>query len=233
MQSRSLHDRVLAARLPVGRDGAVTSLVEVWGGDDTTARSWARARQRLNAHFASDVNARTGVISFSIEGPSPHAAKLMADSALGALNAMVVAIRRQRATSERRFLEARWEQARDSVRAYEAALRGFYERNRVALSPSLQFEETRLRREVDRVSTISGQLATQVEQARIQEVRDTPAVAVIDAPIEPVRKTSPRILVLLFVGLVLGAMTAVLLGLLEAASSASTPSVQRSSHAVA
>jgi hypothetical protein len=233
MQSRSLHDRVLAARLPVGRDGAVTSLVEVWGGDDTTARSWARARQRLNAHFDSDVNARTGVISFSIEGPSPRAAKLMADSALGALNAMVVAIRRQRATSERRFLEARWEQARDSVRAYEAVLRGFYERNRVALSPSLQFEETRLRREVDRVSTISGQLATQVEQARIQEVRDTPAVAVIDAPIEPVRKTSPRISMLLLVGLVVGAMTAVLLSLLEAANSASTHSVPRSSHALA
>lgn len=216
LQSRAVEDRILNASLPVGDRGADATLLDIWGrSKPPTPQSWAIARNRLNAHLSTAVNARTGVISFSIDGPTPRAAKLMADTALLALNDVIVALRRQRATSERRFLEARWKDAGDSVRAHEANLRAFYEGNRIAQSPSLQFEETRLRRDIERLASVYAQLGTQLEQARIQEIRDTPAVGIIDSPIEPARKSSPRLSRIAMVGLLLGVVVSVILALLD------------------
>ena len=216
LQSRAVQDRILNAYLPVGEGGAFTTLLDTWGRSrPPTPRSWAAARGRLNAHLTTSVNARTGVIAFSIDGPSPQAAKLMADTALLALNDVIVALRRQRATSERRFLEARWREAGDSVRTHEARLRAFYEQNRIAQSPSLQFEETRLRRDIERLASVYAQLGTQLEQARIQEIRDTPAVGIIDSPIEPARKSSPHLSMIAIIGSLLGVVVSVILAMLD------------------
>jgi len=135
----------------------------------------------------------------------------MADTTLAALNNLVVAIRRRHASAERQFLEERWKALRDSLDTHEDGLRRFYERNRQVTSPQLQFEEVRLKREVDLVQTVYAQISTQLEQARIQEVRDTPAISVIDPPVEPVRRSSPRLTLLLFTGGVLGAAFATIL----------------------
>ena len=218
LQSRSVQDRILTATLPVGRQGRPTTLVQLWGGTlSPSAAEWSAARRKLSAHMTTSVNARTGVISFSVDGPSATSAKLMADTALRALNDVIVLLRRQRATSERRFLEARWSDAGDSVRAHEARLRSFYERNRIVQSPSLQFEEARLRRDIERLAAIYAQLGTQLEQARIQEIRDTPAVGIIDPPIEPARKSSPRYSNFALAGLVAGAFLSLFLALLDTA----------------
>lgn len=220
LQSRAVQDRILTAPLPVGRNGALTSLLSLWGRSETpNAQTWAAARKKLSAHLTTSVNARTGVISFSVDGPSATAAKLMADTALLALNEVIVSLRRQRATAERRFLEARWDAAGDSVRVHEGDLRAFYERNRIAQSPALQFEEARLRRDIERLSSVYAQLGTQLEQARIQEIRDTPAVGIIDRPIEPARKSAPHLSTLGVVGILLGAVVSLILALLESVRS--------------
>ena len=217
LASRTLRDRLLV--VPVLASGERTTLLALWGrGAAGDIRAWSRAREKLAKHFAATANARTGVIEFSLEAPSASAAKLLADSAVAVLNQMVISIRRQRASAERRFLEARWMALRDSLAGHELALRSFYERNRLALSPQLQYEETRLRREVDRVQGVYAQLGTQLEQARIQEVRDTPAIALIDAPLEPARKSSPKLSVLVLAGFILGVAVSLVLTLFEAAA---------------
>lgn len=216
LQSRAVQDRILTAPLPVGKDRAVTSLLALWGrSENPTPQSWAAARKKLSAHLTTSVNARTGVISFSLDGPSAAAAKLMADTALMALNEVIVSLRRQRATAERRFLEARWAAAGDSVRVHESNLRSFYERNRIAQSPALQFEDARLRRDIDRLASVYAQLGTQLEQARIQEIRDTPAVGIIDPPIEPARKSAPHLSTLGVIGLLLGAVVSLIIALVD------------------
>ena len=216
LQSRAVQDRMLTAPLPVGRNGSMTSLLALWGRSETPGpQNWAAARRKLSAHLSTSVNARTGVISFSVDGPSAVAAKLMADTALLALNEVIVSLRRQRATAERRFLEARWEAAGDSVRVHEGDLRAFYERNRIAQSPALQFEEARLRRDIDRLASVYAQLGTQLEQARIQEIRDTPAVGIIDPPIEPARKSAPHLSTLGIIGIMLGVVASLILALLD------------------
>ena len=213
--SRVLLERLLAARYPLGAGASLESLESFWNKQETQdARRHDRNLRILSRHISASANPRTGVISVSMEGPTPVVSRLMVDTALAALNQLVVSMRRQRASAERQFLEERWAALHDSLTAHENTLRMFYEHNRTMGSPELQFEEMRLRREVDRVQAVYVQIGTQLEQARIQEVRDTPVITVIDPPITPVRKSSPKLRLLALAGAVAGLCMVLTTGLL-------------------
>jgi hypothetical protein len=220
LKSRSLVEHVTAARFPLGKNGELLSLEQYWSHHEhPTPRDHVSAVKRLTAHLQTSSNPRNSQVAFKIEGPSQVVAKLMADTALAALNDLVVLIRRKHASAEREFLEGRWHALSDSLQAREDLLRTFYERNHNLTSPELQFEEARLRREVDRVQLVYAQLGSQLEQARIQEVRDTPALTVLDGPVEPLRKSAPSGRVWGLTAAILGAVVALLLAMGEAATS--------------
>jgi len=211
-------EQVLTARLPVRDSTRLESMLEYWTrGRPIDPLARARGLERIARHYSASANPRTGVITLSVEAPSKRAAMLMADTALRALNDQVVALRRRHAAEERAFLEGRYRELQDSLTRHEEVLRAFYERNRQISSPQLQFEELRLRRQIDRVQSVFVQVGTQLEQARIQEVRDIPLIWVIDAPIEPIRKASPKLTVMLLTASVLGGLAAIALALLDTA----------------
>jgi uncharacterized protein involved in exopolysaccharide biosynthesis len=108
------------------------------------------------------------------------------------LNDFNISIRQSRARAERKFTSARVADARDSLSHAEDALAAFNMRNRVANSPGLQVERDRFQRAVDVASQIYLQLRGQAEQAALQEVRDTPALTVIDPPLLPIRQSWPN-----------------------------------------
>lgn len=157
-----------------------------------TPRERDKARKRMQRHFQWSVDNRTGTLSFTIEARSPYAAQAAADTILAALNRTIIQLRRQRATAERRFLEARLDSALVRQTEAENALRTFYSRNRIVNSPDLQFEEARLKRVADFAVEFASQLRVQLEQARLQEVRDTPALSLIANPEIPGRKSRPN-----------------------------------------
>ena len=220
LRSRSLQERVTTARFPLGEHGELRTLEQYWSHRDqpTMRQHWGAVR-RLANHLETSANPRIQQVTFTVEGPSMPVAKLMADTILAALNDLLVAVRRRRATAERGFLEGRFQALGDSLRVREDGLRRFYEQNRNLSSPQLQFEDLRLRREVERVQSVYAQLGSQLEQARIQEVRDTPALTVVDPPSEPVTKSAPRRRLWMLTAALLGAALALLLAMTETASS--------------
>jgi uncharacterized protein involved in exopolysaccharide biosynthesis len=219
LESRSLHDRLITTPLPLGTDGRLETLDQFWSdAEKPTPLDHQASLEKLARHFAASANPHTSAITFAVDAPSRSVAKLMADTTLAALNDLIISIRRRRASAEREFVEGRWDALGDSLKAHEDALRAFYERNRSITSPQLQFEEIRLKREVDRVEAVYSQVGGQLEQARIQEVRDTPALTVIDAPVEPVKRSFPRRRIWAFTAALLGAAVALLLAMSEAAA---------------
>jgi len=219
LTSRLLLERILSAKFPLGPSGELESLDSYWNtGTPVDLRAHVRSLRKLRQHLSSTANIRTGVISLTMQGPNGPVAKLMADTALAALNDMVVSIRRRHASAERQFLEERWRSLHDSLSARESLLRAFYERNRQITSPQLQFEELQLRREVDRVQSVYAQIGMELEQARIQEVRDVPAISVIDPPMIPVRKAAPRVGLILVTGAFVGLSLAIMIALLRMAT---------------
>jgi len=157
-----------------------------------TPRLRDEARQRFQHHFGTSTNGRANTISFWVEARTAYAARSAADTILAVLDATITSIRRQRASAERAFLESRLDTALQMEGAVEDTLRSFYLHNRIINTPDLQFTEARLKREVDFALQLTLQLRTQVEQARLQEVRDTPVVSLVAAPELPGKRSWPR-----------------------------------------
>jgi len=219
LKSRSLAARLTSAQFPLGDHGEMRTLAQYWSHkDNPTLKKRLGAMKKFTNHLETSSNPRIQQVSFKVEGPSIAVTKLMADTILVALNDLIVEVRRKRATAERVFLEERFHELGDSLRVREDALRRFFEQNRALTSPQVQFEAGRLRREVDRVSSVYAQLGSQLEQARIQEVRDTPSLTVLDPPVPPVVKSAPQRKVWAFTAALLGGALALLLAMVEAAS---------------
>ena len=218
LRSRTLRERVTTAPFPLGAHGELRSLAQYWSHKEhPTAKNLIGATKRLAKHLKTASNPRIQQVSFSVEGPSMAVAKLMADTVLAALNDIVVDVRRKHASAERVFFEERFRTLGDSLRVREDELRRFYERNRNLSSPQERFEDARLRREVDRVQSVYAQIGSQLEQARIQEVRDTPALTVVDPPIQPVTKSAPVRRRWMLTAALLGGALALLMAMAEAA----------------
>ncbi len=125
------------------------------------------------------------------------------------MNSFNLERRQTQAGAELRFTEARLTEAREELRRAEARLEAFLEQNRGYTSaPALRLTTDQLTRDVGFRQQIYTTLAQAYEQARIDAVRDTPVITVIENPEAPVRPR-PRGLVqwtsvALLVGILLG-----------------------------
>jgi LPS O-antigen subunit length determinant protein (WzzB/FepE family) len=108
---------------------------------------------------------------------------------------------------QREFIETRVEDAQAELLGAEDQLQRFLEQNRQFQdSPQLQFEYERLQRQVAIKQQILTSLRRSYEEARIQEVNDTPVLTVIDAANIPKEKSSPKRKVIVAVSLLMGGM---------------------------
>src|SRR5690606_19548061 len=99
------------------------------------------------------------------------------------LNDFTLDKRQTQAEQERVFIEGRLEVARAELEAAEKELASFYEANRsYQNSPRLAFEAGRLERRVQIRQEVYRTLAQAYEEARIQEVRNTPVLTIVDPP---------------------------------------------------
>lgn len=177
------------------------------GGPDLKDRE-ERGLRRLRSMLEITPDAKTNVVTFGVAARDPQLAYEIAQALLQRLDSFNVSVRRSRAKNERAFLEGRVADAQTDLRAAEAELEEFENANRDSRFPSLAFREARLKRKVDLAQTRFVQLQTQLDQARVQEVRDTPVITVLDKPNLPERHFRPRRTVVALVVLVLGMLGA-------------------------
>jgi uncharacterized protein involved in exopolysaccharide biosynthesis len=194
----------------VNRNGQTQDLASYYGFDGLdSARRLESTIRNLNHNVRSDLDVRTGVISFSVRASDPALSRAIADSFLAQINNFLQHVRSSRASNERLFLERRVAEAQQDLRAQEETLRQFYEHNRqIANSPALQFEEVNLRRRVDLGLSVYTQLQSDLERARLNEVRDTPTLTIVEAPATPVRKAGPPRTLIALAGSVTGFLIA-------------------------
>lgn len=202
--------RVAEARFPW--HGSMSTLSTIYGVDrESKSLQDFEVKRKLRSALNVSVNIRTNVVRFTVEARTPELATAVAETTLVALNAANIDLRQARAGAERTFTSGRVGAAREGLDSAEGALANFYQRNRViAGSPALQMEEARLKRAVDVAQQVYIQLRLQEEQAAVQEVRNTPAISVIDPPSVPVRRSWPKRRMTVLIGVMIGIMIAAL-----------------------
>lgn len=165
---------------------------------------------RLRRMISAQPNIKTGVVLLSVTTPTPTLSRSISDSVLALVNRFNLERRQTSAGAERRFVEERLGQVRSELRLREDSLRVFLLQNRGTLSPNVSFVRDRLQQEVDLRRTLFTNLSQAYEQARIEEVRNTPVISIVEHPHLPVRPDSRRVAIKALAGLVAGILFGVL-----------------------
>ena len=159
------------------------------------------------------VDRRSGLISLNVSGRPSQLVADVANRMLVLLNEFNLKRRQSRSAAQRRFVGERLDVAEQELRkAEDTQLRFLTDNRRYRDSPLLSFEAERLALVVSLRQEIFQTLSREFEQARIAEVRDTPLLTVVDRAVAPVRRSSPKrvlLVVLAMLGGLCVALTAV------------------------
>jgi uncharacterized protein involved in exopolysaccharide biosynthesis len=167
-----------------GRGPHLWELLHIKETDPAARRE--RTIRALQDRVTATVAQRTGVVSFTVKTDSPRLSWSIAQRIVAALNTFNLRTRQSQAAAERRFTEGRLTTVRGDLQAAEAELLAFTQRNRdIRSAPELQVQQERLQREVSLRQQVFTTLAQAVEQAKIEEVRDTPVISPVAQPIVP------------------------------------------------
>jgi len=151
---------------------------------------------------------RAGTVTIEIVAPWPDLAEQMNRRLLDLVDSFNIAKRRTRASAERSFLEARVDSARVGLDAAEVNLQDFLENNRTLDSSArLRMKAARLQRAIDLARDLYTTLRSSYERARLDEVRNTPVITILEHPDGSVKRVGGRLLSGA-VGLVAGAVVA-------------------------
>jgi uncharacterized protein involved in exopolysaccharide biosynthesis len=173
----------------------------------------------LQAAISAVVDQQTSIVSVRVRAPDAKVARDLASSVLTAISRYNLETRQSQARAERVFTEKQLADAAIELRRVEDELEYFLKSNRTFGSPSLVAEKDRLSSKVALRNQIYGQLAASYEQSKLEEVRDTPVLTVLDppeVPIEPdARGLVTKTLLSFIIGLLIAAVLAVLINRLR------------------
>jgi len=191
---------------------ALTELLHVRGRSPALRREAAIIR--LGHLISTSTDAKTGVVHLSAKFKQPELAEQVNRLLLSLLNRFNLITRQSQASAERAFTERRLEEVRGDLNRAEDVLRAFNQQNRdIRNSPELSLQQDRLNREVLLRQQVYSTLAQAYEQAKIEEVRDTPALTVLQTPETPVKPNSRYVVLFVLAALMLGGILGLLLAM--------------------
>jgi uncharacterized protein involved in exopolysaccharide biosynthesis len=159
----------------------------------------------MRKNVRARVDLLTSLINVEASAPSRQLAMYVAQRVFEGVNRANTLTRQTRGSNELRFLRTQQQGAADSLQAAEKAMSNFYERNRqYQSSPTLVFEQERLRRAVDLAREVYLGLTRSAQEAELRAVGDIPALTLIDGPTYPLRPSKPNRLLLTLVAVALG-----------------------------
>lgn len=174
-----------------GRQGPLAMHLGVSTAGSDSAVIRARAVDRLRRCIHVRVEDRAGIVSFDVRMRDRSIALDVARHLVAAIQRYNMELRQSSARAERAFVEARLAEAAASLRVAEDAEVGFLRRNaEFRSSPVLQAQHSRLQREVLRLQGVVNDLSQAYERSRVEEVRDTPVVSVLEQPERTIRRAN-------------------------------------------
>lgn len=174
--------------------------------DDPPARRESAIR-KVEELISVKTDPETGIITFSVRTFWADLSRQMSQHLIELVNLFNLETRQSQARAEREFVEGRLEEVRLELREAEDALQVFLQSNiQWRGSAELEFTYDRLYRDVTMRQQVVTSLTQSYEQARIDEVRDTPVITVIEKPEAPVLPDRRSLLFKGILALILGSV---------------------------
>jgi uncharacterized protein involved in exopolysaccharide biosynthesis len=174
----------------VNQDTVLGTLVDFYSIDEgDNGRTLAAAIDKLGDDILR-VRAKrtTGVVSITVTTKWPDLSREIGEELVRLVEAYNLKSHQARADAEYRFMSQRLDTTELELRSAENRLQAFLQSNREFRSdPRLLFEYDRLSRDVSMRQSVFTTLMQNAENARIEAVRNTPSLALVQPPAQPLR----------------------------------------------
>lgn len=207
LKSRRILEGVVDTRYrtPTDSVGLLTTILK--GSGRTPAIRRENAIKRLSQATSTTVSRNTGIVRLAVRMDDAVLAQRVTARYLELVNEFNLMTRQSQAAAEREFSGNRVAEVKVDLKRAEDSLQNFLQHNRdYRSSPELTFRSERLTRDVTMHQQIYTALVQAYEQAKIEEVRDTPVITIIETPQVPVRPDRRRTILKTILGLILGGM---------------------------
>ncbi len=193
--TRTVRIRLLESRVraPGARDS--TPLIDLIVPDKSLEHDERieRGVLELSSMVFTPVSVRTGVVTVQAISKERWLSAAMVNKLIYMVDDYNQRVRRSSAKAEREFLSRRVDEQRAEWRAAQGQLARFNETNRdLRNSPDKALERERLATDVNLRRDAFTATTASLEQARIEEVRNTPAVTILEEAGIPLRPLSRR-----------------------------------------
>ena len=225
VKSRLIANKVLSNKW-LSKDGINISLYKLWEMDQP---SWLnlikkaeidssymneKAISKFNKHVDVLQDRLTGLITITTRFKDPSISARIANYIGYQVQSYIQKENSAQSTREKQFISDRLSIVKSELESSEILLKDFKERNRgYDESPELFMIFSRIFREVEAKKQLYLTLEQQLELARIDEVKQSPILHILDHAVESSRKSSPNRLMFLviffFSGLFLSSLLAI------------------------
>ena len=208
VKSRTLAKSVLKRKFDTEKYGPQKSLLQIltYGDEEPTV-----SIDTLEIHGA---NALNGMIEIESQGSfynlsvstfEPQFAADLCAVLIEELDRHQRAYKTEKVKETRLFIEGRIVDVQKELEEAEEALKDFVDRNRqIQGSPALLLEQQRLTREASVLTGVFTTLKQQLEMTKIDEVKESTLVQVLDPPEAPLYRDKPKRKLSVLLSLILG-----------------------------
>ena len=219
VKSRKLTGILLERKFNTKKYGQNQTLLVILTRQNRLGKYGADERfKRASEIFQDDINiykARlTSIITLDVGAFEPDLSATLATAIITESDKLQRQFKTHQIAEKRSFIEGRIKDSKAELEAAQEDLKKFRERNRqVQYSPTLMLEEERLTTETEVQTGIFITLKEQYELAKIEEVEEGATVQVLDEPVAPYKKSSPKVFLSLFLAVFIGLGSAILFAL--------------------
>ncbi len=138
----------------------------------------------------------SGLMTVSVSSGNPKLSARLNERFIEHLRTRIRELQTEKTRRNLRFVEKRFEEAKQELDAAENRLVQFLERNKGVLAagskPQLESRRERLRREVGFKEQLYSQMQKQVTQTRLQLQKEQPVVTIAEKPAPPAEPSAPN-----------------------------------------
>ena len=185
------------------------------GGGDGVARIETLSKDEFNClkalheSLVLSLDDKNGYITLSASMSEPLAAAQLAQAALTLLQRYITEFKIEKVQSNLDFVQERYDEAKSNFEEVQARRAKFRDANQNTIRYSARTEQEKLDAEYSLAMNLYGELATQLEQAKINVKETMPILTVVNPVTVPYQKSKPKrsmiIVGFTFLGIVLGA----------------------------
>ena len=169
----------------------------------------SRAKRKLKKMIRLSESPKTGIITILVTTDDPNLSFSINNIIIEELETHQKSYNRNKLKEAKEFILSRIEETEIELNRAEQKLKMFRERNRkISNSPNLLLEEEKISRDVSVLTGVYTTLKQQYETAKIEELKDSDNLVIINPPYMPSGPSSPNKKILFLVYFIVGLISA-------------------------